>query len=546
MISKETLKKPFIFKLGCLVTIFSICFGYQIKSGTNTLFHNGNWKVEKRELKVGVTGSDEFLSTRAPLYKNQLSLGRWYGHHSIRSPKIKDLNSGKLRFRLNSNQYLSLKLNNSPYSNHGVVISADKNFISNYFTGEEKNYSRVVLKSDQLKKEWNKLSFKIIERELLFELNDKALTKVNINGPVKFNSITIRSGLHGAIVDDIYLNSSSHQSFEEHFFDHKGAILNSLYVLIILIILLFLIFHFFPSLDKNNILLLLMTLIFCQNIFLYYDVFIWSKKEISPFSKTLSGKDISTLATRLERIRFGLFHLLDLNSLSNIPSAEGLKRIGYPTKRIYEGPILCIGTSKCSKRKIKTASSVTGKDISKLVLIGTSQSVGSGARTISDTFFSKLHFHIQKKLTGNKLVSLNFSESGSNPETLYSKYSEQIKNLNPEIFIINLVNNGDDVNYYKGLRKLVELGKSLKSRVFLIQEAVSIESDLKLNKRREFISSLSGPKIHIIDLNSTFRKKPFYAGDFNFWDFIHLTNQGHHKAGIFLADEITKKMTLRK
>ncbi|TNE96445.1 MAG: hypothetical protein EP326_13345, partial [Deltaproteobacteria bacterium] len=109
--------------------------GLQIALGTNTLFHSNKWIVEKREKLFGLTGSDEYLSTRAPLFEGVLNLGKWYGHQAVRSLELKDLNSVRLKFKLEEGQILSIKLNDKSYSDVGIVMSRSEK-ASNVFFGK--------------------------------------------------------------------------------------------------------------------------------------------------------------------------------------------------------------------------------------------------------------------------------------------------------------------------------------------------------------------------------------------------------------------------
>lgn len=522
-----------------LVVMSASLLGLQIALGTNTLFHGNKWKVEKREKLFGLTGSDEYLSTRAPLFEGVLNLGKWYGHQAVRSMELKDLNSVRLKFKLEEGQILSIKLNDNSYSDVGIVMSrSDK--ASNVFFGKN-TYIRNKLNLT-LDGRWSFLDIDIKERVILFHLNGKEIHQLSLNSPYTFSSLTLQSGLKGALVDDVFLVNEKGETFYEGFFDIKKALGLTLFWMLFLAAVKMSLVAFVPGMDIKIAQLLFLVLLVCQSIYYAADRFFLSKYELSPFSKMLDGKDVTSVGNKLEKFRWGMFHFLALNPPGEIPSSTVFAKRGYPKDRIWEGPIVCT-LQQCNYRRMETAAHIISRGNSNLVLVGTSQSIGAGASSMGKTFFTILHKQIQEQLKGSRLVSLNLSESGSNPQQLFEKYNKNIEILSPEIFIINLVNNGDDFNYYKGLKNFLELGMKKNSRIFIVQEAISNESDVHLDQRRDFLSSLAGENVHILDLNSFMNSKQEFAGDFRFWDFIHFNNEGHKLAGEWLASQIIKVMS---
>lgn len=521
---------------GLLALISATLLGVQITLGTNTLFHSNTWKVEKREMILGLTGSDEYLSTRAPLFGNVLNLGNWYGFQSVQSPELKEIISGKLRFKLEENQELSIKINDKSYTDVGVALSSNS---SNLFWGKNLiNRKDIGFNSP---KGWNEFDFSRVERKWSFKVNGKVIAEHLINGPFSFTSLTLQSGAKGSKVDDVVLESEN-ESFYDGFFDTYKALGLAFFWLLALVAIKMSLMAFIPEIDTRIVQLIFLGLIVCQSIYYVSDRFVLSKHEVSPFSKTLAGRTVTSFPNAIEKFRWGFFHLLALNSPGNIPSSKVLAERGYPVERIWEGPITCSG-KKCMKRRLETATQIVSRAQSKMVLIGTSQSVGAGASSLNKTFFARLHGRLQTKLIGSRLVSINLSESGSNPQLLFEKYGKTLERLSPEIFVINLVNNGDDLNYFKGLENFLRIAKKKSAQIFLIQEAIDSESGKHLDKRREFLTKLQNEKTHVLDLNSFMNSNRQFAGDFRFWDFVHFNDQGHKMAGEWMADQIIKIMS---
>lgn len=530
---------------GLLALISASLMGVQVSLGTNTLFHSHSWVVEKREIEFGLTGSDEYLATRAPLYNGILHLGKWYGHQSVRSPILEDLVRGSLQFKLASkDQYLSVKVNDPNYTHVGVVLSHHSKK-SNAFWGQSEFERKEITWGINTKwQKWNTLEFERVERDLIFKVDGKEIFKHTLQGPFSLKSVTLQSGLKGALVDEVHLENEKGETFHDSFFDIKRALLLGFVWLLTLVALKMSLMAFLPSLDTRIVQLVFLVLIVCQSAYYVADKFLLSKNEVSPFSKTLGGQDLTSLPNKIEKFRWGLFHLLGFNSPLEIPSSSVLKKRGYPAQRIWEGPIVC--TEKmCQKRRLETATQIISRAQSRMILLGTSQSVGSGASALEKTFFSRLHHGLQTKLKGSRLVSLNLSESGSNPQLLFQKYGKTIQLLSPEILVINLANNGDDLNYYKGMSNLIKLALKKSSRIFLIQEAINPESDVHFDKRREYLSTLESSKVHVLDLNKFMSSSGHYHGDFLYWDFIHFNDNGHALAGEWLSDQIIKTMSAK-
>ncbi len=533
--SKETLMTSAL-----LVLISATLLGLQVALGTNTLFHADSWRVEKREKLFGLTGSDEFLSTRAPLKHGRLDLGSWYGFQSVRSPQMEDIQNVRLKFSIDKGEYLSVRMNDSSYTTIGIVFSNEETKKPNLFFGKEK-FQRNPFAQSKLEK-WNKLEIELFERDMIFKLNGKEAARHKISGPFNFSSVTLHSGLKGALIDDFVMESEKGQIFRDEFSNIKTALKLFFFWFLALVALKMSVLAFVPGVNIRIAQFVFFIVIICQSIYYLSDRFFFSTKEISPFSKTLNGESISTFSNKIEKFRWGLMHVLSINSPSDIPSVDYLAKKSYPKERIWAGPIVC-SSGICQKRRLETATQIISRSQSKMVLIGTSQSIGAGATHIDKTMFSIINNRLQKTLKNNRLVSLNLSESGSNPKLLFEKYSMTLELLAPEIVIINLTNNGDDESYFSGMKMLMDLVKRKSARVFVIQEAISSEAEDLLKKRRDFLNSLAGDKVHLLDLNLHMNADHEYAGDFRFWDFVHFNDLGHERAGNWVADEIMKVMS---
>ena len=242
----ETQPKQIFLTSVFLVVMSASLLGLQIALGTNTLFHANKWKVEKREKLLGLTGSDEYLSTRAPLFEGVLNLGKWYGHQAVRSLELKDLNNVRLKFKLEEGQTLSIKLNDKSYSDVGIVLSRSEK-ASNVFFGKN-TYTRNKLDLT-LDGRWSFLEIDIKERMVRFQLNGKEVHQLTLNSPYTFSSLTMQSGLTGALVDDVFLLNEKGETFYEGFFDIKKALGLTLFWMLFLVAVKMSLVAFVPGMD---------------------------------------------------------------------------------------------------------------------------------------------------------------------------------------------------------------------------------------------------------------------------------------------------------
>src|SRR5262249_62313940 len=77
----------------------------------NSLYLNDRWIVQKRMMKMGVMGADEFLLTRTPLAQNLLNLGSYFGYQEVIYRQPVTLSRIEFRFQVEDGSYLDLTYN---------------------------------------------------------------------------------------------------------------------------------------------------------------------------------------------------------------------------------------------------------------------------------------------------------------------------------------------------------------------------------------------------------------------------------------------------
>jgi hypothetical protein len=73
-----------IFIFACVVVVpCAVLVTEIVLYSQNSLYLNDRWIVQKRMMKMGLMGADEFLLTRTPLAQNLLNLGSYHGYQEV-------------------------------------------------------------------------------------------------------------------------------------------------------------------------------------------------------------------------------------------------------------------------------------------------------------------------------------------------------------------------------------------------------------------------------------------------------------------------------
>ena len=84
----------------------------------------------------------------------------------------------------------------------------------------------------------------------------------------------------------------------------------------------------------------------------------------------------------------------------------------------------------------------------RVAFLGTSQTWGSGAERISETFVARCHGLLAQALGDISVETYNFSISGSNSTELLGKYAESWRFSQPDLLVINLSTNDRKSRYF--------------------------------------------------------------------------------------------------
>jgi len=177
----------------------------------------------------------------------------------------------------------------------------------------------------------------------------------------------------------------------------------------------------------------------------------------------------------------------------------------------------------------------------RVAFLGTSQTWGSGAERISETFVARCHRLLAQALGDISVETYNFSISGSNSTELLTKYAELWRFSGPDLLVINLsTNDGKSHTLTANLRTVAHLARAAGGRVVFLLEPNAAEVDHRgLQEKHSAIQRL-GQELHVPvwNLDGYMSSDPVYDSGIMWWDKVHLTSYGHDVVAEWLAPQM--------
>ena len=177
------------------------------------------------------------------------------------------------------------------------------------------------------------------------------------------------------------------------------------------------------------------------------------------------------------------------------------------------------------------------------MFIGTSQTIGAGARDLDETFFARVHHHLRDALPhDNAVESFNVSVSGLQARELLSEYEGHYQGLHPNLVVINLSNTDvDPQSFSTSMRRFLMLNQESGIKTLLIEEANSREHTSHLLVNHRELEKL-GAEFHVAvySLHEYLNQPSIVARGALWWDPVHLTSYGHE----LVSDWLTPKLLI--
>jgi lysophospholipase L1-like esterase len=529
-----------------------------IQYSRNVLLANGQWISSKLLMQMHVMGSEHFMKTRNALFRDQLHLGEWHGFNELSLKEPVEPAAIEYRFRLSRGAYIYFLFNRSASGHYGIRLSRNATFPSMFYQTDRLNkfVSRTVLDltPSRLNDGWHNLVLSFGSGQVIATLDGAALVSipVKIDGP---QIIGLRGGFLPADVDSVRITGKDGRTMLDDSFSnrrHYWTTLAAVAVISLLVIGLTTI----PLLRRHSLnefklsvfrrLMGLGIAIMVLSLLFGFDYFFWSSRYL--YDDYLPGDAHPyAITVRIEALRKKLFLYpkgasafpLDKEVRESITRWDGDKLIIFDDIVRYtrEHPTVPEFLGDGQVRALPPKSDRTIR----IAFLGTSQTWGSGAETISETFVARCHGLLAQALGDISVETYNFSISGVSSTELLGKYAESWRFAQPDLLVINLSTNDRKADTLTAnLRTLAHQTRAAGGQVVFLLEPNAAEVDHRSLQRKHLSIQRLGQELRVPvwNLDGYMSSDPVYDSGMMWWDKVHLTSYGHGVVAEWLAPQM--------
>jgi len=456
-------------------------------------------------------GGTEFLVCRSTLSYRGLNLAAWWGHHQINLKSYPSVNGLKLRFQNTVGSRLDIIFS----KNLTLSVGSNPDFHRGWYTKEQ----------DLIHLEWAALE--AIHQEI--EINRKEIwlngQKVDISpSELDFSSLSLRGGNRDVYLSELKLFNDENLVYRTKFhapYWHWKVMRNSFIIMIVFSFIILVLARF----QLVYLFLFQFPLMLILILAIAWDYFFWSQQPLCSITSNINQDYQVPFRERFEKARFQT--LSRLGQPDSTPKYKSdLFQRGRPESVYYQGPILCDPHCRLIEEEdlsIYTADNQIKKII---IFLGSSQSVGSGALRLEDTFYALA----LKQINREDLIFINLAKSGYFSDRLIDLYREFLQNLPPSLLIHNWGYNDNEDSIQIGLSNSLMIPRH---HHVVFKEAVSPEPSPERNiqiihQAIERMAFTHNKKL--IDWNELIRQEFLKSPVEMWWDWVHLNQLGHQRA----------------
>lgn len=562
---------PSVIVAGLSVVLSSI-LAQVICLSKNTLMLNDQWILTKMEMEMIVMGNNQFYGYRSALAGNQLNLGEWYGNQEVVTKKEFAPDQITINARLAKYSFIMIGFGPRLGPRKGVIISRIPDFPSAFV--ELRRDGGFVSKEvapihwDSGKRFTLKVQSGKIPGETIVLLDDLIVAR-KPNFPITPGPISLRGGAARSVIDSVEVQSLGKRVFVDEF--HNTKFFWRLFILFFCLSiggsLIFFKFSKIPNEKDRQFQLALFLVLLCliSSIWYGFDFKYWG---------TVGNYNLVNDARKMGRTPVQYYFLTATAVLTEIPfrivggrsvSRDVVWRNAINPKVTYigGGPFYC-GKGFNRTKICERVSRVQLNEIinrpktgTRIVFAGTSQTFGSGAERLDQTFVALIHKELSRRFK-DKLETINLAISGANSEILLGEVKSFAPNLRPDYLVLNFSNN--DLNHLlrDRLQNFIDYGNSIGAKTILIQEA----NDMLLGDPANFLRRYRGLMmpvatvkhrilvdlsrergIPLLRLHDHLAAPEQLHSGFLWWDVVHMTTYGQSLAAAFLAPRIEDILT---
>jgi lysophospholipase L1-like esterase len=477
----------------------------------NTLHANGRWESSKVGLDHGILGAVSFVTTRRALHADRLDLATWHGFHEILLRQALVPERLALRFRLPDGGWLVAVTAHDGARFEGVRLSRDAGFPSACLAGTAAGaFTRnEPLAAPALDPGWHDLAL----------AREGPAFRVAVDGvPVGRCAATlagpVRVGLRGSLanhveVDDVRVESAAPpEVVEEDFANHRHALAWWLGGLSAIALLDGVVAAVTAPSRREGQASLAAALLATNGVAL-------------ACAGLVLGVDTVWFARRY-------------------PSQVNFE--GYENHIEYEGQIV-----PRLAREYPLGPPPPG--VRRILVLGTSQTWGSGAARPEDVWVRRLEAALQREAApGEGFQLIDGGLPGENAKELRKVYEKRWIQWQPELVLVDLGNNDRDAaELARELERIASLSAERGIRLAFVPEPNCIESRgpgslavLRANHAamRQVAGRLGIPVVEVHDALVAEADTGFL-----WWDRVHLTSYGQERLAALLFDQRARWLT---
>ncbi len=532
----------------------------------NNLLHNSKWVSGKFLLSSTIMGW-QVGRTRHLFSRNQLNLAVWHPPNEIllRHP-LPNLSKFSAKILLPELSYVDFIFNKDRQGFYGARFSNDPDFPSLiYQAKDDGEFIRkwpldVKVPADL----WTEAGISLTNGKLTI-MNGSQTQTIDINIPTKPQLIGFENRFADVLVDDLMIQDTDERVVYEDNFRNDEHWLRIFFIALAALIVPILILAVFRLINHREFSLtatvpsVLIGLCATLLIIFCFDYFYWSNVYSYKKSEPLIVTRLPMSSVEVVREEFTKYLFTKITKTGEIfsqsePAKSFLNRIGkiersdVDVKLTYGDQTTIYWLAPEGKDALIVRQLETDKIFNqsiKILLIGTSQTWGTGAIKPEDRIGYRLKALIEKRDPGTRNVSiLNISKRGSLSQELAKRYRDHYSKLDYDLIAINLgVNDKDTDALRSGILDILSLTDLKKTAVVFFLEASAIEEP-HLRKNHDAIEHLASDFGMLVgDLYGFMKTKDLENIGLIWIDKVHFKSFGQKLAAEFMSDVIARQLS---
>jgi hypothetical protein len=528
-------KRHFIFKLlGILLSqvLLIIIVTKTHLVYTNTLKTNSNWLVTKNSLEMTVMGSPNFFKDRQALAYERLNLGAWHGFQEVVYKDRIDLNAISFDFYLSDNSYLYFIFNKTDNSFSAIRLSNHEDFESMFIrsldSGEFLSSKPIFIESLN-RNNWNKILVVFDKQNQLINIKLNG-QKIEVRGKI-LNSqyVGFRGSLNEVLVDNIIFRGNDDELLlSECFSNNKNWYVYAIKTLIFVVgfnIVIGLFFQRFKIKQKH--ILFIISYINIVTTILVFVVGLWlyltsnNYPKVDSLWNNLAKKEDNFAISLMERKNdyiMSRYPKMPLDDTLRIMMIGSSQTRGSGAK--YENDKFSVIVENILNRKEDVRYFAGIEPLSRV--LGLVKTRGEGEHTSMD---------LQEQI----FEIINVGTRHSNSSELLEYYKNYWISLSPKIVVINLsFNDSDPAIFEKNLIEFVRVNNERGIITVFLLEANSFENEPDASRNHLVMINVAEKyNVSVFDLHGyliTQKDKGIL-----WWDMVHPTSFGHKLIAMYLV-----------